>query len=207
MEQTAISVPVTNRLTATSIAAAGSLTVAAAFVLVARARTPGPLWTLANALTLSRGVAAAGLAADAVNRRRRRATWIALVIGCTLTDWLDGPVARRRGPTRLGAILDLEADSWLTLWAAVAAWRSRALPAWCLAPPVLRYPVRVLCAAHRRMGARPWQRAAGAVQMCVFCAALAPWKRARAASRRLVGLSAAVQLAALAAEFRAQATR
>lgn len=173
-------------------------------MLVARKQVPGRHWTLANTVTLSRCVAAAGLAVDAVKRERHIPTWLALIVGCTLTDWLDGPIARREGPTPLGAVLDLEADSWLTLWAGIAAWRSGALPLWCLVPPIVRYPVRVFCAPHRRMGARPWQRAAGAFQMSVFCGALSPWKGIRAASATLVGLASAAQLAALASDVRAE---
>ena len=72
-----------------------------------------------DALTLSRGVAASIVAASAlVGRRDRRsyAAWIAwplAVSGSTLTDWIDGPLARGRGrgPTRLGRVLDLELDA------------------------------------------------------------------------------------------------
>lgn len=181
-------------------AAVGSLTAASVFVWAAQRRTRDPLWVPANVLTLSRCVAAVGLAAQSANRERRASAWIGLLLGCTLTDWLDGPIARRRKTTSLGAILDIEADSWLTLWAAVAAWRSGALPVWCLSAPVLRYPVRVGSAAHRSMGARVWQRAAGTLQMVVFCSALAPWGRVRAVAARLAFWATLGQLAALAAD-------
>ena len=42
--------------------------------------------------------------------------WLMPLLG--VTDWLDGSLARRAGPTRLGSVLDIEADSWLTLWSA-----------------------------------------------------------------------------------------
>ncbi len=100
-----------------------------------------------DALTLSRGVAASIVAASAlVGRRDRRsyAAWIAwplAVSGSTLTDWIDGPLARRRGrgPTGLGRVLDLELDSWLTLATTFAGTRLGTLDAICLVTPSLRY--------------------------------------------------------------------
>ena len=144
-----------------------------------------------NLLTLSRAVPAAMLCGTAFSGRGRRAGLWGLLLGCTVCDWLDGPVARRLGPTSLGETLDVEADSWLTLWGAVAAVRLGSLPAVCLLPPALRYPA----AAGRPAAARPWQRAAGVAQMVVIAGALSPWRPPRA----VAVLVAAAQLAALAA--------
>src|SRR5256885_11046871 len=103
-------------------------------VLIARALTlrdegqPDDLDAV-DALTLSRGLAASIVAAAAIagpHDRRRYATriaWALALSGSTLTDWIDGPLARRRGPTRLGRVLDLELDSWLTLATTLAGTR------------------------------------------------------------------------------------
>ena len=63
------------------------------------------------------------------------------------SDWLDGRLARLDGATSLGALLDIEADSWLSLWAAAAAHRAGDLPALSLLPPVVR-PLRPQSDAH-----------------------------------------------------------
>jgi len=149
--------------------------------------------TVPNALTLTRAGAAAMACGTAFSGRGRRAALVALLLGCTVCDWLDGPLARRLGPTRLGAVLDLEADSWLTLWGAAAAFRMGGVPAVCLLPPALRYPL----SAGSRPGTRPWQRAAGVAQMAVVAAGLtARWP----APRALAVAAAGLQLAALGAD-------
>ena len=77
--------------------------------------------SLVDAITLSRGGAAAlmvGLLTSGIRDRRGRAGWLgwtALLYGAIVSDWLDGPIARRLGTSELGATLDIEADSWLTL--------------------------------------------------------------------------------------------
>jgi phosphatidylglycerophosphate synthase len=164
----------------------------------------GPTLTPANVLTLSRVGAAAllcGYAALPRQRRSRTIAWLALLWGATVTDWLDGPVARRARPTRLGAVLDLEADSWLTLWAAVAAWRAGALPAICMAAPTWRYVVRWRRGVAMPMATAAWQRAAGATQMAVFAGALAPNRRLRSLARAVFPVASIAQLAALAADL------
>ena len=183
------------------LAAIASLGVTGAFVALAKRRSGDSLWRAANLITLSRAAAAAALAGQAARGQRQAGAWAALVLGCTASDWLDGPVARRGGATQLGAILDIEADSWLTLWAAVAAWRSGALSAWCVAAPLARYPIRACWAAHRTMGARRWQRVAGTMQMVALSGALAPWSVARAAATKLAPFAMFAQLAALAADL------
>jgi phosphatidylglycerophosphate synthase len=166
-----------------------NLAVAALFTTAAAHTTGDRVLTVPNMLTMSRAVGAAMLCGTAASGRGRLAGLWALLIGCTAVDWLDGPLARRLGPTRLGAVLDLESDSWLTLWGAVAAVRLGRLPAIALAPPVLRYVV----ALGPAPAPRPWQRAAGVAQMVVIAGALTRWRPPRA----LAAGVAAVQIAAL----------
>jgi phosphatidylglycerophosphate synthase len=164
---------------------------------------PGRIATPANLLTLSRVGASAWLCGYAANPRPGRArtvAWLMLLWGATVTDWLDGPLARRYGPTALGAMLDLEADSWLTLWAAVAAWRGGSLPAAGLTAPILRYAVRWRRGFTVPMATDPWQKAAGAAQMAVLAGALAPFRPVRALARALSPLAGIAQLIALAAD-------
>jgi hypothetical protein len=105
--------------------------------------TPG----VADALTLSRATAAAVLpailASGILDRTglAGRLCWGSLLWGETVSDWFDGTLARRPGATPLGATLDMESDSWLTLWAAIAA------VAWGDLPPACRR-------GHRRVQSR-----------------------------------------------------
>jgi len=174
-----------------AVAGAASLAAAAAFTAVAARRLGDRVLTLPNALTLTRAGAAAMLCGTAFSGRGRRPGLWGLVAGCTVVDWLDGPLARRLGATRLGALLDIESDSWLTLWGAVAAHRLGGLPGWCLLPPALRYPL----AAGRPGPLRPWQRAVGVAQMVIIAGALTRWRP----PRRLALAVAAAQLASLGA--------
>jgi phosphatidylglycerophosphate synthase len=178
------------------------------FALLARRaattlRRPRLALTPANLLTLSRVGAAAWLCGYAARPRPGRArtvAWLTLLWGATITDWLDGPLARRLGPTALGAVLDLEADSWLTLWAAVAAWRGGSLPAAGLAAPILRYAVRWRRGINVPMATAPWQKAAGAAQMAVLAGALAPSRSVRSLAGALSPFASIAQLVALAAD-------
>jgi phosphatidylglycerophosphate synthase len=170
----------------------------AVFTVLAARRLGGPARSWPNLLTLGRAVPAAMLCGTAFSGWGRRAGLWGLLLGCTACDWLDGPLARRLGPTRLGAVLDLEADSWLTLWAAVAAVRLGRLPAISLLAPALRYPV----AAGRPAAPRWPERAAGVGQMVLIAAALSRWRPPRA----LAVPVAAAQLAALAAARRRHAS-
>ena len=166
----------------------------AAFSRLAARRLGGRLLTPPNLLTLSRGFAAALLCGAAFSRRGLTGAWLGLMFGCTVADWLDGPLARRFGPTRLGGLLDLEADSWLTLWAAAACYRRGRLGGRALLAPALRYPLTV-GSETRRLPL--WQRASGFAQMLVLCAALSPWLRAQELGRLISPLAAGAQLAAL----------
>jgi phosphatidylglycerophosphate synthase len=142
--------------------------------------------TFVDGITPSRGGTGAlmvGLIAPGVRDRRGRAGWlgwIALLYGAIVTDWLDGPIARRLGTSEAGVMLDIEADSWLTLCSSAAAVSWGGLPAYVLAPPVARY-VRI--AALRRWvpyrhlvsGDPLWTRHIGMAQMMLFIAALTPF--------------------------------
>ena len=143
--------------------------------------------TVVDGITLSRGATGAlmiGLIASGVRHRRGFAGWlgwIGLLYGAIVSDWLDGPIARRLGTSEVGAMFDIEADSWLTLCSSAAAVTWGGLPAYVVAAPVARY-VRI--AALRRWvpyrqlvsGDPLWTRHIGMAQMMLFIAALAPFR-------------------------------
>jgi len=139
--------------------------------------------TLADLLTISRaatGAVLAGLVTSGIRDRKGIAGWIGLLLpllGATASDWLDGPLARYAGPTRLGGVLDIEADSWLTLWSAAGAITWGDLPAWSILPPILRYldPLHALMHGKLPQGGGPWwSRMTGTSQMILFFVALTP---------------------------------
>jgi len=160
-------------------------------VLIARALTlrdegePDDLDAV-DALTLSRGLAASIVAASAlVGPRDRRSypanlAWPLALSGSTLTDWIDGPLARRRGrgPTRLGRVLDLELDSWLTLATTFAGTRLGTLPAVCLVTPSLRYLAMASPISYEdvhAVGKSDRARNLGITQMALALASFAPF--------------------------------
>ena len=137
-----------------------------------------------DAITLSRGLAASIVAASALagSRRSYAATlaWPLAVIGSTLTDWIDGPLARRRGrgPTRLGRVLDLELDSWLTLATTLAGTRLGTLDAPCLITPSLRYLAMATPISYEdvhAVGKTDRARNLGITQMALALASFAPF--------------------------------
>lgn len=139
--------------------------------------------SLADVLTLCRasaGSALAGLVASGIRDRAGKAgrmSWSMILLGATVSDWLDGPLARRVGATQLGSVLDIEADSWLTLWSAATAVAWGDLPGLCLLPPMLRYldPLVDLRRGKLPQGGGPWwSRLTGSGQMVLFLTALAP---------------------------------
>jgi CDP-alcohol phosphatidyltransferase-like enzyme len=85
-----------------------------------------------------------------------------------ISDWLDGPLARRAPSSSHGARLDLEADSLLTLGAAIAAVRHGA-PRIVLIAPVARY---LIAPARARDDVR-WDRVTGVAQMALLGAFIA----------------------------------
>ena len=156
-----------------------------AFLRTLQRRFGGERLAPADRLTYGRATAGAllaGLVASGVRDRAGRAGWLGWAVAttaATVGDWLDGPLARATGPSRLGRVLDLEADSWLTLWSAAAAVAWGDLPWWCLLPPVLRYGHPLLDLRARRLpaGGEPgWGRVIGTAQMALLLAALAPFR-------------------------------
>jgi hypothetical protein len=95
-----------------------------------------------------------------------------LLVGI-VTDWLDGPLARRAGPTATGARFDLEADSLLTLGASIAAGRVGA-PRVVLLAPVARYAVAMIRTGPLDRDSVRWDRVTGVAQRAVFAAVLGP---------------------------------
>jgi phosphatidylglycerophosphate synthase len=152
-------------------------------VVAVRHRVGREPFTTADALTRGRFAAGTMLVALAIAGFTARVTlaggiaWGIALLAATLMDWLDGPIARRVGPTRLGAALDIEADSWLTLSTAAAAVVWGGLPWWVLSPPLLRYinPVHAWLSGGLPAGGGPWwARITGVAQMALLLAALAP---------------------------------
>ena len=168
--------------------------------------------SLADALTLSRGAngaVLAGLVTSGIRKRKGIAGWIGWLMPLLgVTDWLDGSLARRVGPTRLGGVLDIEADSWLTLWSAAATVTWGELPGWCLLPPIIHYlePMLALMQGNLPQGGGPWwYRLAGASQMGLLIVALAPfdWRKRK---QFLTAASLPVSLGQCAAIFARLAT-
>ena len=169
-----------------------------------------------DAITLSRGAAAAlllGVHTSGVRCRAGFAGWLgwaSLVYGSVVCDWLDGPLARRLGATSsLGALLDLEGDSWLTMVTASSAVTWGGLPSYCIVAPLARYGL--LVEALRRIPYErvyadepAWARPLGIAQMSLFTAALAPFGAAetRLVVRRATPIVVAFQLLGMALTYR-----
>src|SRR5689334_21734062 len=137
----------------------------------------------ATVLTLSRLVTGCALAAFVLSGAHDRmqtaaiVMWALVVLTATVSDWFDGTLGRREGITSFASTLDIESDSWLTLWSAVAAILLGGLPWICLLPPVVRYihPILALRAGKLPVGGGPWwSRVTGMTQMAVLIAAFAP---------------------------------
>ena len=154
-----------------------------------------------DALTLSRGLGASIVAATALAGPRDRQSygarlaWPLALCGSTLTDWIDGPLARRRGrgPTRLGRVLDLELDSWLTLATTFAGTGLGTLDAVCLVTPSLRYLAMVSPIAYEdvhAVGKSHRARNLGITQMALALASFAPF--AGSATTRVARIASVV---------------
>lgn len=163
---------------------AAGLAIQMMFVRAMRRRIgPEPV-SPADLLTLCRATMGSVLAGLVVQKdvdrsdRAGRLAWIGTLLAATVTDWLDGPAARYFGATRLGGALDIEADSWLTLWSAAAGVTWGDLPLFCALPPLLRYARPMLALRHGRIpaGGDPWWgQATGAAQMALIVGTLAPF--------------------------------
>ena len=167
----------------------GTLLAQQSLVGWARRRVPGqPIrnLTAVDLLTLSRGVPAATLVGLAVTGVRDRLgttgwlAWLSVLYGAIACDWLDGPIARHRETTKLGEILDLEADSWLTLCMAGASVIQGGMPMMVVIPPLLRYGVLIYELQRRPYAdifeqGPGWSRHLGMAQAMLFIGALAPF--------------------------------
>ena len=164
---------------------------------------PADLLTGCRALFASAILTAAMVeSSDGPRGHGRRIAGLALVAGI-VTERCDGRLARRFGATRLGAVMDIEADSLLTLAMAVAAVRWARLPRYVLVPPLLRYSdlVRTLRRGEIFTGdAIWWCRASGAAQMLLFLSAMVANQRG-VASRSLRRASLIVSFTQLATQL------
>lgn len=168
-------------------AALGVVAAQQAVVAIVLRRRPNPRGlSLVDCITLSRATVSAvllGLIASGVRDRRGPAGWLAwcsVVYGAIVCDWLDGPLARRTRTSEAGSVLDLEADSWLTLGTGTAATSWGELARVAAFPALLRYPlffdvVRRTEYARATAGDPPWARRMGIAQMALYLAALAPF--------------------------------
>jgi len=157
-----------------------------ALICALRRRIGAERSTMADLLTLARmtiGSALAGLVVAGLRGATGRESvvgwlaWGAALLAASALDWLDGPLARRLGPTRLGGALDIEADSWLTLWSAAGAVAWGGLPWWMMIAPILRYihPIRAMLRGGLPRGGDPWWGlVTGVAQMAMLLTALAP---------------------------------
>lgn len=144
-----------------------------------------PWLGLGNILTLVRGLLY-GLLAGFVVLPTPSGAWAfvpgALYTVASLTDLLDGRLARRRGETTaLGAKLDVEVDSVGVLVASVLAVKSGQLPAIFLAVGGLFYAYRLALWVHRRRGRSiyplpedAWRSRIGGFQVGLLCVVLWP---------------------------------
>ena len=146
---------------------------------------PSTAFGPADSLTLARGAVAAHLAGvagcalrDRSPARRPGATGV--IVAATCLDWIDGRTARRLGGnSEWGSMLDLEVDSWLTLWTGIAAVVAGGLPRAVTAAPSSRYLLmrRLMHGEDARHRHAWWVRGAGVLQMLLFVAALARSER------------------------------
>ncbi len=94
-------------------------------------------WTLPNILTALRLLAAPALAMMFLIFPQPYATWAALIlfVGASLTDWVDGYLARRwQQETKLGAMLDPIADKAMVVIAIAVLVASSSMAMWLLIP-------------------------------------------------------------------------
>lgn len=96
----------------------------------------------ANALTGIRLVVAVmflALAGAPVPGQSARVALFAVAIGAEITDFFDGRIARRLGPTAFGAKLDMETDALFMLALSLVLLRWFELPGWIVAAGLARY--------------------------------------------------------------------
>ncbi len=94
-------------------------------------------WTIPNILTVLRLLAAPGIAVAFVALAQPWAGWLALILftGASLTDWLDGYLARKWNQTsRFGAMLDPIADKAMVVIALLVVTGLFGMSVWVLIP-------------------------------------------------------------------------
>jgi phosphatidylglycerophosphate synthase len=140
---------------------------------------------IANTLTLLRGLSASYLLARLAGGLTTP-LWLALfvfLLGGVATDILDGQVARAtKTQSKLGQIMDGEADFCLYLAIAIILIQNTILPLWLGIVMLLRFAVPLLAAlgsyflfAHPvRFGSTIWGKYAGLFQCLYFLVLLAP---------------------------------
>jgi cardiolipin synthase (CMP-forming) len=100
---------------------------------------------------------------------RQRGPALAVFLAAALTDLLDGYVARRRGPSRLGAFLDPMADKLLLMSSFVTLTWLKALPFWIAAVVISRDLILVVGALAIHMaGGRITPRPTRAGKLATF---------------------------------------
>jgi phosphatidylglycerophosphate synthase len=111
----------------------------------------------ADALTLSRIGLAPILAAQGRRPCPNRSAFAVLLAVAAMTDALDGSLARRVGPTRLGRDLDTVADASTAMAAARAAWIAGWLPGGAVSLTVARSaaPIAILATTYFLTAGRP----------------------------------------------------
>ena len=94
-------------------------------------------WTLPNALSVMRLAAAPCVALAYVALPRPLADWMALAlfVGASITDWIDGYLARRwRQVSRFGAMIDPIADKAIVIITVAAVMALSGLNPWIVVP-------------------------------------------------------------------------
>jgi hypothetical protein len=161
----------------------------------------------ADALTLTRIALVPFLAAQGDPEHGSAPTFTALLALAGATDALDGALARRTGPTRLGADLDTVADVITGVTAARAARRAGWLPAGASQLVAARHaaPIAVVSASYFRTDHRPATNAFGATRR-LAPALLAGLATAPFSNRIAVALTSTASIGALALAWHTKST-
>lgn len=155
--------------------------------------------TLANALSAARGL----LVLPVIGLITIGDASLALLVflGAAATDALDGPLARRRGPTAFGAALDPLADKVLVVGTLAALAIRGIAPAWALVLIFAReiIAIEVRARASHAMGASVDGKAKTVLQTAAIALLLATeaWPAAGLATPAIALLVAATALTVL----------
>jgi CDP-diacylglycerol--glycerol-3-phosphate 3-phosphatidyltransferase len=100
----------------------------------------GMVWTIPNALTVLRLLAAPGVAVMFLYFHRPWADWLALTlfVGAAITDWFDGYLARLwKQESKFGAMLDPIADKAMVLIAIMVITGYNGMNPWLILPATI----------------------------------------------------------------------